>query len=425
MSDPPFHTSTLANGLRVLTAPMPHTRSVSISIYVAAGSRYETPAQAGVSHFVEHMCFKGTEKRPTPREISEVIDSVGGVLNAATDRELTVYYCKVARPHMERALDVLVDMIRHPLFDPEEMEKERRVILEELAMVADSPAQQVDVLLDATVWPDQPLGWDVAGRPETVQSLTREDGLCYLRRQYAPNTAVVAVAGAVEHDEVLTLAERSLASWPRGTPAGWFPAVDCQSGPRAAVLFKRTEQAHISLAVRGLSNQHPDRFALDLLSVIAGEGMSSRLFMELRERRGLCYDVHSYVTHFIDSGAFTFYAAVDPPKTPETVAALLAELARLRDEPIPEEELLKAKELSKGRLLLRMEDTRSVSGWLGGQELLNGHVRTADQVIDLLEAVTTADLQRVARALFRRDRLNLAVVGPFRSEKRFIPLLQV
>ena len=419
-----YQRTTLPNGLRILTAPMPHTRSVSISVYVGAGSRYETPSEAGLSHFVEHLCFKGTEQRPTPREISEVIDGVGGILNAGTDRELTVYYCKVALPHLEMALDVLVDMLRRPLFVADEVEKERKVILEELAMVADSPSQQVDVLIDEVLWPGQPLGWDVAGSEESVQGITREMTLAYLRRQYVPNNAVVSVAGNVTHKDVVDLVERHMGDWQRGIPAGWFPAVNGQAAAHTGVLYKRTEQAHVCLALRALSSRHPDRYVLDLLSVVLGEGMSSRLFQELRERRGLCYDVHSYVSHFLDAGSFSIYAGVEPGHARETVAALLEELARLRDG-VSEEELTKAKELSKGRLLLRMEDTRSVSGWLGGQEILSGRVRTADDVVEILDAIQPADLARVVGNLLQTNRLNLAVVGPFRSDKRFAALLRL
>ncbi len=416
--------TTLENGLRILTAPMPHTRSVTISFYVGAGSRYETPAVAGLSHFVEHMLFKGSSKRPTAKEISEAVDRVGGMLNGGTDRELTVYYVKVARPHFALAFDVLVDMLRRPVLDRAELEKERRVIIEELAMVNDSPSQQVDVLLDQVLWPDQPLGWDVAGTPETVASLSLETIEAYLARQYVPNNTVLAVAGAVDHAEVVETARAALADWPQGAPAPWFPAKDGPADARIKVQYKKTEQAHISLAVPGVSTQHPDRHAVDLLSALLGEGMSSRLFLELRERRSLCYDVHSYTVHFLDTGAFCVYAGVDPKQAPEAVAAILEELAATRDG-VPEEELAKAKELSKGRLLLRMEDTRSVSGWLGAQELLNRHVRTVDEVVEAIDAVTTEDLRRVARTLFRTERLALAIVGPYRSDRRFASLLKL
>jgi predicted Zn-dependent peptidase len=416
--------TTLANGLRVLSVTMPHTRSVSISIYIGAGSRYETRERAGLSHFVEHMLFKGTEKRPTAKEISETVDSVGGLLNGATDRELTVYYVKVARPHFEIAADLLFDMIRRPLFEQPEVEKERSVILEELRSVADSPAQQAEVLLDETVFPDQPLGWDVAGFESTVMEMTRDETLGYLRRQYVPNNVVVSVAGNITHAEVVELVSRQLDDWEPGEPGSWFPAVGCQDAPRLALKTKKTEQAHISLALRGYSSRHPDRYAIDLFSIIVGEGMSSRLFLELREKRGLCYDVHSYTSKYLDTGTFNVYAGVDPEKAVDAVGAILEELGRARDG-IPDAELVKAKELTKGRTLLRMEDTRNVSGWIGMQEQLFGEVRTVDEVLADVERVGTDDLQRVAAEIMRPDRLSVAIVGPYRGKRRFAPLLRL
>jgi predicted Zn-dependent peptidase len=420
-----YQRTALPNGLRILTGPMPSTRSVAFSIYVGAGSRYETDPEAGISHLLEHLLFKGTTKRPTPQEISELIEGVGGVLNASTDRELTVYYAKVAAVHFDRAADVLTDMIRDPLIAATELEKERKVVIEELAAVEDSPGQIVDVLLDATMWPDQPIGRDVAGSAASVTAITRDATLDYMRRQYVPNNLVISVAGAVTHDEVVQRVSAALGDWAPGAPSAWFPVVDGQNAPRVVVQYKKTEQAHIEIAVHALSNQDPDRFALDMISVILGEGMSSRLFLELREKRALCYDVHSYASHYLDTGSFAVYAAVDPPKAAEATRALLDELAKVRDAGVTEEELLKAKELSKGRLLLRMEDTRAVSGWLGGQEMLNGRVRTPDEVVALLEAVTGDDVRRVARRLVDEKRLTMAVVGPFKSDRRFAALLKV
>lgn len=420
--DTEYSKTRLANGLRVITAPMPHTRSVAVSIYVAAGSRYETAPEAGISHFIEHLCFKGTAKRPNAQLISESIDGVGGVLNAATDREYTVYYAKVARPHLALALDVLSDLVQSPLFDATEMEKERKVVIEELASTGDSPGQQVDLMLDEMLWPDQPLGWDIGGSETSVGAITREMVLDYARRQYVPNNMVVAVAGNITESEVLDLLESSLGAMPEGTPQTWFPATDTQGQPNLRMLFKRTEQTHIALGMQALPLGHPDRYAIDLLSVLFGESMSSRLFMELRERQGLCYDVNSYVSHFLDAGSFGVYAAVDPTNAVKTVGALMAELKRLA-EGVPLEELNKARELAKGRLLLRMEDTRSVSGWLGGQEILTGRIRSPEDVVAALDAVTPEDLSRVVREVLKQEKLNLAIVGPHRSERRFLPLL--
>ena len=412
-----------ANGLRLITAPMPHTRSVAISIYVGAGSRYETPDEAGVSHFLEHLTFKGTAKRPEAQMISEAIDGVGGIINAATDREYTVFYAKVAQPHLELALDVLCDLVKAPLLEQAELDKERKVVLEELSSVADSPGQQVDLLLDELLWPDQPLGIDVAGTKESVTGLTRDVVVDYVRHQYVPNNMVVAIAGAVEEDEVVALLEPTLGSMAPGEPVGWFPAIDVQAGPRCSLIYKRTEQTHVQLGLHALPLGHPDRHALDLVSVLFGESMSSRLFVELRERQGLCYDVSSYVTHFKDSGSFSVYAAVDPSNGPRAVDALVSEMRRLADDGVPEEELHKARELSKGRLLLRMEDTRAVSGWLGGQEILTGEIKTPEDVVARLDSITADDMTRVVRDVLRGDKLSLAVVGPHRSDRRFASLL--
>jgi predicted Zn-dependent peptidase len=297
-------------------------------------------------------------------------------------------------------------------------------VLEELAMVADSPQQLTDLLLDATLWPGQPLGRDVAGTPESVSGLTPKMTAEYLHRQYVANNVVVALAGDIDHQTMVDAIWAAMGDWEAGTPSHWFPAGDGR-GPRWGLRYKKTEQAHIEIAVRGLPLSHPDRYALSFLSVILGEGMSSRLFMELRERRALVYDVHSYVSHFRDTGAFTMYAGVDPQKAVETVRIIVEEMACLRDEGPTAEELTKARELSKGRLLLRMEDTRAVSGWLGGQDLLLGKVNSIDDAIAEMEAVTLEDLQRVAGELLVGERLHLAVVGPYRSDKRFVPLLRL
>jgi predicted Zn-dependent peptidase len=413
------------NGLRIVTSEMPHTRSVCISIFVGAGSRYELPEQAGLSHFVEHLCFKGTEKRPTSKEISETIDGVGGVLNGGTDKELTVYWVKVARPHYPVALDLLVDMLRHSKFDPVEIDNERKVIIEELNMSMDSPQSRVDTLIDEVVWPDQALGRDVAGTKDTVSAMNRQMILDHMSRLYLPGNSVISVAGDISHDEVVDSIVKAFRDWSVGVACDWFPAEDSQDTPRLKVEPRKTEQVNLCLAVRGLSSQHPDRFILDLLNVVLGEGMSSRLFLELRERKGFAYDIHSHVSYFRDSGSLAVYAGIDPKKIELTVEAILQELIRLRDDRIPEVEIIKAKEMGKGRLMLRMEDTRSVSGWMGGQELLTGRILTVDEVVSIVDAITSSDIQRVARELFLSSKLNLALVGPVRSKGRLSRLLKL
>ncbi len=418
-----YDKTVLPNGPRILTAAMPHTRSVSINFFVGAGSRYELDEVAGISHFLEHMLFKGTERRPTPREIAETIEGVGGIMNAGTDRELTVYWCKVPSAHFARTLDVLADNLRHSLFAPEEIEKERAVIIEELHMVEDSPGDLVGVLIDEVLWPDQPLGRDIAGSDESVRGIRRQQMVDYLQQQYVPANTVLAVAGNVTHEQVVREAERLLSDWENRPFGAWFPAKDGQTEPRVAVKQKKTEQVHLCLGMPGLSAFHPDRYTLDVLNSILGEGMSSRLFLEVREKRGLAYDVHSYVSHYQDTGAAVVSAGVDPKKLGPTIEAVLEELDRLKDG-IPEEEITKAREFIKGRLQLRMEDTRAVASWLGGQELLRKEILTVDDVVRIVDAVDAESLQRVARDVFRRDRMNLAVVGPQRGTARLEALLK-
>jgi len=286
----------------------------------------------------------------------------------------------------------------------------------------DSPHQRVDTLIDEVMWPSQPLGRDVAGTKESVGAISRDDLLAFLSSQYGPANCVVSVAGDIGHGEVTATVGESLAGWAQATPQPWEPARDEQITARVGVERRATEQAHLCISLPGISSQDPDRFALDILNVVLGEGMSSRLFEEIREKRCLAYDVHSYVSHFLDTGALTIYAGVDPSCINAAVKAILHELARLLDG-VPEEELHKAKELSKGRLLLRMEDTRNVSSWAGVQELLLGQVRTVDEIIAVLDAITQEDLRRIAERLIREHKLNLAVVGPYRSQRRFLELL--
>ena len=419
-----YQKSVLENGLRIITSSMPHTRSVCITILIGAGSRYEGAEEAGTSHFIEHLCFKGTDRRATSKEISEAIEGVGGMLNGGTDKELTVFWCKVARPHFPLALVVMVDMLMHSKFDVQDMERERQVIIEELNTSMDSPHYRVSMLIDEVLWPDQPLGRDVAGSRETVSILSRDALLDYRARQYVANNAVVSVAGDVSHEEVLASVSAAFDDWAQGAPRLWFPAQDSQDVPRLRLEHRDTEQAHLCFALRGLSYLHPDRFNLDLLNVILGEGMSSRLYLEIREKRGLAYDIHSYVEHFLDSGAVTIYAGVDLRRIDIAIEAILEELRRLKDG-VPEVELVKAKEMAKGRLMLRMEDTRSVASWMGGQELLTGRIRTVDEIVSIIDAIALDDLERVARELFTIENLNLAIVGPIADEDRLHRLLQL
>lgn len=417
-----FDKTVLRNGLRIVSSTLPHTRSVSINIFIGAGSRYESDDVAGVSHFLEHMLFKGTRRRPTAREISEEIEGIGGVMNAGTDKELTVYWAKVGDHRFAATLDILADSLLNSLMDPEELEKERAVILEELAMTEDSPADIVNILIDEVVWPHQPLGRDTGGTPDSVKAITRDDVIRYMGQLYVPQNTVVAIAGNVTHEEVLERVGEFLGDWQPREFATWYPAEIPDNTPRLRLRSKRTEQAHFCLATPGLSAAHPDRYVLDVLNAVLGEGMSSRLFLEIREKRSLCYDVHSYVNHYLDTGSTVVNAGVDPSKLDEALRATIDELLKMAER-VPDKELTKAKEFIKGRLQLRMEDTRAVASWLGGQELLRREILTVDEVLEIVDSVSAESLQRVAAELWRPDAFRLAVVGPFRSEGRFQKLL--
>ena len=420
-----FQRSVLGNQLRVVTSMMAHTQSVSIAIFVGAGSRYEPPELAGVSHFIEHLPFKGTEKWPTARAVSEAIEGVGGIMNASTDREVTVFWCKVARPHFRTAFSVLLDMLINPRLDPEEVEKEREVIQEELRMTYDNPSYRVDLLIDEALWPDQAMGRDVGGTPDTVAAIDQETIREYMTRQYNPANTVVAVAGNVQHDEVVSLLQNATGDWQPQESLDWEPVAETNGhGPVVSIERRRSDQSHLCLALPGLSLNDPDRYALSLLNVMLGDGMSSRLFLNLREVHSLAYDVSSSINHFRDCGSMVIYCGVEPRKTNDAVRAVMHQLDGMREE-AEERELNKAREYATGRLLLRMEDSRAVASWMGSQELLQDQLCSVEEIVDRLNAVTPADISDLATRLFRQEQLRLAVVGPQGGQKTLTNLLKL
>ena len=422
-----FQRTVLDNQLRVLTSTMPHSTSVSVTISVGAGSRYESDEMAGLSHFLEHLPFKGTESWPTARHVSEAIEGVGGIMNASTDREVTVFWCKVARLHFNQAFSVLLDLVLHPILDPEEMEKEREVIQEELRMTYDYPSHRVDLLIDEMLWPEQAMGRDVGGTLESVDNINLDQVRDYMLQQYNPANTVIAVAGNVDHDEVVTTVNEATHHWRPRESLEWEPAVDFYGergiGSVARVEERQSDQAHICIGLPGISLTDPDRYALAILNGVLGDGMSSRLFLNLREEQGLVYDVSSSLTHFRDCGSLVVYCGVEPRKTQDAVRAVVSDLAGMRA-PVPGAELNKAREFTKGRLLLRMEDTRSVAAWLGAQELLLGKVSTIDETIEKIDRVSSEDIAHVAERLLDPNKLRLAVVGPQSDERDLQALLK-
>jgi len=407
-----YSVATLPNGLRVITTPMPTMYSVSALVFLGVGSRFEDDAVAGSSHLLEHMLFKGTARRPTAQILSETIESTGGSLDASTGKEETILSARVAGADADLALDLLADMLLNSLFAAPEVDKEKGVIVEELSMIADSPAEWVHTLLDGIIWPGHPLGRDIGGTRESVLGLTRADLVRFRDSHYAPATTVISVAGNLNVQATLATVERLFSSWaPRAAPQA-LAAPPIAAAPRIHVEERDTEQLNLCVSTGGVDHHDPDRFAFDLLGSILGGGVSSRLFLELRERRGLVYDIHTSGQRLSDTGALVTYAGVDPRNVQVLVKEVVGQLDRLRREPVGHDELARFKSSYKGHILLGLEDTYSVASWCGGQQLLRRSIQSPEEVIAAVEEVQVADLQRVARDLFTDQSLRLAAIGP-------------
>jgi predicted Zn-dependent peptidase len=420
-----YQKTVLDQGLRIMTSTMPHTRSVSVGFFIGVGSRYESEPENGITHFIEHMLFKGTDKRPTARDIAVAIEGIGGVFNASTGRELTSYWAKVGQDHFSVAMDVLSDMLLHSKLDEAEIDKERGVIIEEINMTLDRPSDWVHVLATELIWPNHPLGRDQAGTKETVSSISRGMVQDYLQRHYQPANAVLAVAGNMEHEDAVGQATEHLDAWLKSAEASYQPMALEQTRARVLLEHRPTQQVHLALVIPGISRFDEDRYVLSLLNTILGQGMSSRLFLEVREQRGLAYSVYSYASLYLDAGLLGVYAGVDADRIDGALEAILTELDKMRQEPVSEEELHKAKEFTKGRLQLQMEDSFAVASWIGRQEVLEERVRSVDEVLEEIDSVTAPDIQRVASRLLDQEKLNLAVVGPYdeSQEEHFTSLL--
>ena len=416
---------TLPNGIRVFTSEITHVRSVSIAFYFGVGARYEPDEISGASHFIEHMLFKGSDRFPDAQTISETIEGVGGVLDAATDKEVTVYSAKVASQHFDLAMRLITDMIRRPLMLFEEVEKERGVIIEELSMYRDSPADWVNVLADETMWPGQPLGREVAGTRETISALSRDILLDFKERHYTPSNLVVSIAGNVNHAQVMETLTTLLGDWPAASATRWKPSPITEGATRVRLETRPTEQTNLCLLTPGIASTDPRHYAMTLLNAALGDGMSSRLFIEIRERQGLAYDIGSAPSYYHDTGSFIVSAGVEPSRAEATIRAAIAELRKLRDEPLRAEELARVKEYTKGRMALRLEDTYSVAAWMGGQEIITGEPLELDEVIARVDAVTIEQTHALARDLFSSKGLRLAVIGPQRDSAALERLLEM
>lgn len=409
--DETYHTTTLPSGPSVVIRPMAHAASVAAGAWIRVGGRYEPPAQSGISHFVEHLLFKGTRSRSC-EQLKQAIEGVGGSLNGFTAEEFTCYMAKVPAAHLDRALVVLADMALHPAFHPIDVEKEREVILEEIRMYEDTPAQYVHDLFNQLLWPNHPLGNLLAGTMATVRGITRQALVAHWRRFYHPRNMLIACAGALDPGRVVRRLRQLFLARRPSAPSRLVPAPRAARGPQVRLYRKDTEQTHVCLGTPAMPRTHPQRFALELLHVLLGANMSSRLFHEVREKRGLVYEIGTQIKRYRDTGAFIVYAGCDAAKLPTTLQMVIAQLSRMKRERVGARELRRAKEFYRGQLLMGLEDTMEHMLWVGEQAVTVGRVWRTQDVLKELDRVSPAQIQRAARALFRPERCYLAAVGP-------------
>ncbi|NIM02590.1 hypothetical protein GTN66_00325 [bacterium] len=414
----------LDNGLKVIIAPMKGTRAVTVLILIGIGSRYESEQVNGITHFLEHMFFRGTGKRASAKVISETVDRVGGELNAYTGEESTGFFIHLASHHLELALDVLSDMLLNSKFEIKEIEKEKGVILEEINMHQDKPDMRVANIYKSLLYGRQPLGWEVIGRKEVIKNIDREKLLAYWEKNLSSNNTIVSIAGDVQPAKTLALVKKYLGKWEKKKRPSCLPLEDKQAIPAIALEYRKTDQAYICLGVRTFSYKHPDYYVLRVLNTILGGMVSSRLFVRLREEEGIAYSVDSLRESYLDGGNLRVNAGVEIGKTEIAIIAILKEFKKIRQEIVGEQELEKGKEYLKGRLALELELSPGVAGFLGHQELLLGKIKLPEEQMKEIQKVSAQDINRVAKKIFVKQHVNLAVVGPFVDKEKFVKLLK-
>ncbi len=404
-----YRKDTLSNGIRVVSETVPKSRSISIGVWVKVGSRHESPQIGGVSHFIEHLFFKGTEKR-TAKDIAIEIDALGGEMNAFTSQEATTYYVKVLDEHLPSAIDILADILLGSKFDLREMDKERKVILEEIKSVEDAPDDYIHEFLTNTVWPDNSLGRPILGTKETIKALTHKDIIAYIENYYSPKEIVISVAGNFDHDPMVEMLNTSFGKLARtGIPK---QEVTPSFTHAVAVKKKQLEQVQICLGCKGIQFTHEDRYVMSALNSVLGNSMSSRLFQEVREQNALAYSIYSYMTSYRDTGLFTVYAGADPANALEVVRLVVKELKKIKDEGITAAEESRVKNQIKGNLVLSLESSSSHMSRIARQEIYYGKYLSMDDIIKGVEKVTRDQVQRLARQLFARENMSLAILGP-------------
>jgi predicted Zn-dependent peptidase len=406
---------------------MSSLESVTVLVLVGAGSRYETKRNSGISHFLEHMAFKGTEGRPSALEISSIIDGMGGEFNAFTSKEYTGYFIKSAKGRIETSFDVLSDMLMHSKLDPLEIQKERGVIIEEINLYEDMPVRKIGDVYEQLLYGDTPMGRDIAGEKEVIQRIGREDFIDYMGKLYSADNITVVVAGGVKTSEAVALVEKYFSSMKRFKTDRPLKVVEKQDKPQVFIKDKVTEQIHIAMGVRTVSVHSDKRYILSVLAAILGGGMSSRLFHEVREKRGLAYYVRSSSDEYDDAGTLVSTAGIDPKRVEEAIKVIVDEYAKVGagEMNLKDEELRKAKEFLKGHLVLELEDSKSVAVYYAIQELLEDRVENPNEVIEKIDRVTVKDVEAVGREFFRNTGLNLALIGKFEDRQRLEDLLRL
>lgn len=406
---------------------MPSFESATALVMVGAGSRYENKKNNGISHFLEHMAFKGTTSRPTFMEIAGLVDGIGGEFNAFTGKEYTGYYIKAAKNNIEITLELLSDMLKSSKLDKVEIEKEKGVIIEEINLYEDTPMRNIGDIFERLLYGDSPLGWDTVGEKEIIRSLSRQDFVDYMNLLYSPTNMAVVVAGGIDEKKSVELIKKYFGDMkPFKTPKAQ-KIKENQKKPVAILKHKKTEQAHLALGVRTVALDSPERYPLSVLSAILGGGMSSRLFSEVREKRGLAYYTKANSDQYADAGSLVISAGVDPKRIGEAIEVIVSELKDLRDgrKPISQEEFKKAKEYIKGHLVLELEDSRSVSIFYASQELLEKKTDNPDEMLKKVEKVTIEEVMKVAKKYLKTETLNLAVIGDFKDKAKFEKLLKL
>ena len=411
-----YRKTTLSHDLRVVTHDMKERESLSLGIWVGSGGRHEEDRVKGVAHFLEHIAFKGSRKYACD-EIKEKIEGIGGSLNAFTTEEQTCYYAKIPAKHLEKTFDVLSDIVFFPLISSKDVEKERGVIIEEIKMYHDLPQYYVLELLDQLMWPNHPLGRNLAGTPETVSQISPQDLRAFHKQHYASRNVVISACGKVTHKQIVDLVKKKLHKVPPGQEIDFIKADNSQNKPRVNFYHKDTEQVHVALGMFGIEYRHPDRYALGLLNIILGGNMSSRLFNEIREKRGLAYSISTSVRYLHDTGMFMVRAGVDNQKIVPAVELILKELKKVKTHGVTTNEFIRAKDYYLGQVLLGLEDTLDHMLWMGESVLLFDHVRTLKELIALIQKVKKDDLQRMANFVLKEERFNLALIGSLKDEQ--------